>query len=358
MAQASSQYYDGYMQYVREAGRSRKVRVVTIGGGTGHFVLLSGLKKHPLDLAAIVSMADDGGSTGVLRDEMGVLPPGGVRQCLAALSQETKVLRELFSYRFSVGGMRGHSFGNIFLAPLEKVSGSFSAAVKEAGRVLAIAGEVIPVTEGDMRLVIHLNDGTKLSGEKFLDADERLRQVGVANISLLNPVMATPLAVEKIQAADVICLGPGDLYGSVLPPLLVPQIATAIRDSHALVIYTANLTNKHGQTDEFTADDYVRAIHRYLGAHRIGVVLCNSEPPAAHLLARYEAQEGKNMMVACKPVEGGGYELLSAPILSQETIISKPQDALDTRRSFIRHDSTRLASALMHIIDEKFSAPH
>lgn len=323
---------------------------MTIGGGTGHFALLSGLKNQPVDISAIVSMADDGGSSGQLRDDLGVLPPGDVRQCIAALSQETALLRELFSYRFSSGSMRGHSFGNLFLAAMEKISGSFGKAVLEAGRILHVAGEVIPVTEGDMRLIVHLNDGTKLSGERFLDADEGLKVTGVANVSLLNPVAPNPRAIEAIKAADALLLGPGDLYGSVLPPLLIPQIAAAIRESGALVVYTVNLTNKRGQTDGFTSDDYVRTINRYLGTHRIAVALCNSEVPAAHLLARYEEQEGKGMMVECAPATGG-YELVSAPILSQETIIAKPQDALNAHRSFIRHDSARLAQALMHVIE-------
>lgn len=337
---------------------ARRPRVVTIGGGTGHFVLLSGLKKYSVDISAIVSMADDGGSTGVLRDEMGVLPPGDVRQCLAALSQETVVLRELFSYRFAEGGMRGHSFGNLFLSALEKVTGSFDEAVKEAGRILATYGEVIPVTEGDMRLVVQLKDGTKLAGERFLDDGDSVKEVGVSRIALLNPVAATPRALERIREADVICLGPGDLYGSTLPSLLVPELSVAIQESRALVVYISNLTNKRGQTDGFTVDDYVRVIHQYLGAHRIDTVLCNSEPPPPHLLARYEQQEGKNMIVACTPAKNVSYTVVSAPILSHESIITKPQDTLNAHRSFIRHDSDELARALMHVIDEHFSPKH
>lgn len=330
-------------------------KVVTIGGGTGHYVLLSGLKQFPFEISAVVSMADDGGSSGVLRDEMGVLPPGDIRQCLAALSEQTETLRALFNYRFSDGAMRGHSFGNLFLSALQKVMGSFSAAVEEASRLLAIKGKVIPVSEGDMRLIIELQDGTKIAGEKFLDASPEVRVGKVKKISLLNQLEATPSALTAIREADVIVIGPGDLYGSTLPPLLVPSISAAIRTSKAFVIYVANLTNKKGQTENFSVDDYVHSVNEYMGAHRINAVVCNSGVPPQHLLAQYESQEGKHALVSCGDPKTREYTIYSEDVLSQVSPMFHPQDALAQQgtRSFIRHDPQKLAKTVARIIVER-----
>lgn len=344
--------YDGHMILVPDVTGKRPLKVVTIGGGTGHHVLLTGIKERGFDITAIVSMADDGGSTGVLRDELGVLPPGDVRQCLTALSQDPGVMRDLFTYRFSEGALKGHAFGNIFLAALEKVSGNFAAAVEYASRILTIKGRVLPVTEGDMRLIIELKDGTRLAGEKFLETDARIGTVGVRQLHLLNRVVAYPAALESIQQADVILLGPGDLYSSVIPPLLVPGISHAITSSHALVVYTANLTNKKGQTNGFTADDYAREVHHYLGAHRIDVVVCNNEEPAPHLKERYEAQEGKDMLVVAGDTVAAPYQIIQAPLVSQEYEFQHPHDALLTIRSFIRHDPKKLADVLEALFAE------
>ncbi len=328
--------------------------VVTIGGGTGHFVLLSGLKEKPVRISAIVSMADDGGSSGALRDEMGVLPPGDVRQCLAALSYETPVLRELFSYRFPDGPAKGHAFGNLFLSALERVTGSFAEAVREAARILAVAGEIIPVTGEDMRLRIQLNDGTHVVGEHFLDNNEHVREVGVQGIALEHPVSADPVAVSRILEADIIVIGPGDLYGSVVPPILIPAIARALRESKAHMVYVANLTNKRGQTEGFQARDYVRVLHHYIGSHVIDTVICNNEKPPVHLAARYEEREGKGMFVECGRSPHDPYECVEKNILSSDMHVVHHFEAQGSVRSFIRHDPTRLASALMEIIERYY----
>lgn len=197
--------------------------VVTIGGGTGSFVLLSGLKKYPINLSAIVSMADDGGSTGILRDELGVLPPGDARQCLVALSESSDILRRLLNYRFEEGSLKGHSFGNLFLCALEKVSGSFSNGVEEAMNILNVKGEVIPVTDENMRLFIELKNGKIIKGENELDYNREIAEVGIRKICLKPKVRANKKAIEKIKKADFIIIGPGDYYGSVIPNLLVGE---------------------------------------------------------------------------------------------------------------------------------------
>ncbi len=326
---------------------NRRPRVVTIGGGTGSFVLLSGLKEYPVHISAIVSMADDGGSTGILRDELGVLPPGDVRQCLAALARSTHEVRELFSYRFVEGELRGHNAGNLFLSALEKITGSFPKAVAVAGKILNAYGRVIPVTEGNMRLMVELNNGVVLEGESKLDDDPQVRTVGVRTVSLMHPVQASAAALEAIRSADTIVLGPGDLYGSIIPNLLVAGIAETLRDTHARLVVVANVTNKKGLTDGFSADDYARALEAYLLGRRIDALVCNTGVPRMNLQKRYEEQEGAGAFVHCDKTANAPYTRISGDFLHTEETESVDGDALAHMRSFIRHDSMKLADGIM-----------
>ena len=325
----------------------KRPRMVTIGGGTGSFVLLSGLKEYPVNISAIVSMADDGGSTGILRDELGVLPPGDVRQCLAALARATPEVRELFSYRFAQGELRGHNAGNLFLSALEKITGSFPKAVAVAGKILNAYGRVIPVTEGNMRLMVELNNGVALEGERKLDDDERVRDVGVRAVSLMHKVHASKEAVEAIQKADVVILGPGDVFGSVVPNLLVEGISEALRDTGARIVVVANVTNKKGLTDGFSAHDYARTVETYLLGRKVDALVCNTGIPGDALRERYEAQEGQGMFVECSTTPGTSYEVLSGDFLYNEAEHDAEGDVLAHTRSFIRHDSVKLADVIM-----------
>lgn len=326
----------------------RQPRVVTIGGGTGSFVLLSGLKEHPLNISAIVSMADDGGSTGVLRDEMGVLPPGDVRQCLTALARATPEARELFSYRFANGDLRGHNAGNLFLSALEKITGSFPKAVAVAGKILNVYGRVIPVTEEDMRLLVELNDGTILEGESKLDDNEDVRKLGVRNVSLARPVSASKDAISAIQKADVVVIGPGDLYGNTIPNLLVEGLPEALRDTKAHIIVVANVTNKKGLTEGFSSEDYVTAVEKYLLGRSVDVLVCNIEEPNKDLAERYEGQEGKGMFVACDH-NNTGHRVVHGDFLHDD-VSEAEGDSLSHTRSFIRHDGDKLAEAIVECI--------
>ena len=328
----------------------KRPQIVTIGGGTGSFVLLSGLKKHPVHISAIVSMADDGGSTGVLRDEMGVLPPGDVRQCLAALARATPEVRDLFSYRFNQGELAGHNAGNLFLSALEKVTGSFTEAVAVAGRILNVYGRVIPVTEGDMRLVVTLNTGEVVHGESKLDDDEQVRRSGVREVTLHHPVRANDDAVRAITEANVVVIGPGDLYGSIIPNLLVDGIPEALRDTSACIVVVANVTNKKGLTEGFSAHDYVRAIEAYLPGRTIDVLICNTQAPDALLKERYEAQEGAGTFVACTTSGDEHYTVCGGNYLHDGTHEAIGGDAIAHTRSFIRHDSDTLAGAVVDCI--------
>jgi len=329
----------------------KKKKIVTIGGGTGSFMLLSGLKKYQVDLSAIVSMADDGGSTGVLRDELGVLPPGDVRQCLVALSDSSAMLRELMNYRFEQGGLKGHNFGNLLLSALEKINGNFSSGVEEAAKILNVKGEVIPVTNDNMRLAIKLKNGKTIIGEKELDHNKEIQNIGIEKISLLTKVSAYPLALEKIKKADFIIIGPGDLYGSILPNLLVPGISEAIKKSKAKVIYNCNLTNKRGQASSFKVDDYVEAINKYIGQDRINIVTFNNRKPVKKLIEKYEKIEGRGTMVSFQENKVRKYKIIQADLLNRVKIDFKATDMISNTRSFIRHDSEKLAKLIMMIFE-------
>lgn len=323
-------------------------KIVTIGGGTGSFMLLSGLKKYPIELSAIVSMSDDGGASGVLRDELGVLPPGDVRQCLVALSDASDELRTLMNYRFTDGGLKGHSFGNLFLSALEKTHTSFLEGVRTAMDILKVKGEVIPVTGSDVHLRMELGDGTFLEGEDSID-HANFQDRGVKKLSFREQVKANPRAAGKILNADIVVIGPGDLYGSILANLIVPEIAKAIRKTRATVIYNANLTNKKGHTSGFSVDDYVDAIENIIGKGCIDFVTFNTKAPAQKLIEKYSRQEGKGFLVEFDEVKNPKrtYRLIRGDFLKDGVPKKVKGDALAHIRSFIRHDADKLAAVIM-----------
>jgi uncharacterized cofD-like protein len=331
----------------------QRKKIVTISGGTGSFTLLSGLKKYPIDISAIVSMADDGGSTGVLRDELGVLPPGDARQCLVALSDSTDELRALMNYRFDQGGLAGHNFGNLFLSALEKINNSFSKGVAEAAKILDVQGEVIPVSEKNMRLHIKLKNGEVLLGESQLDHNDKIRKIGLDEIFLKPKIGANKKALEKIMTADAIFIGPGDLYGSILPNILVGGIAEAIKKTKAKIFLNCNLTNKKGQTDDYKISDYVRVIESLIGKNKINFVIFNSEKIPKKLIEKYEKREGVGSVIVFDIVsnEKRNYKIILADILRKEEIKFLKEDIIASSRSFIRHDSDKLAKVLMMLLE-------
>lgn len=323
-------------------------KIVTIGGGTGSFMLLSGLKKYQVDLAAVVSMADDGGSTGVLRDELGVLPPGDVRQCLVALSDSSEVLRKLLSYRFEDGGLKGHNFGNLFLSALEKISGNFSSGVEEAMKILNVRGQVIPVTDYDAKLCLELRNGKILEGEDQINHSVFDSNM-IEKMYFGSRVGASRKALKCIKDADVIVIGPGNHYCSILPNLLIKKCADAIRASKAKVVYNCNLTNKKGHTDGFDLDDYVDSINKLIGKDRIDYVVYNAKKPAQKLIKKYEKQEGGNFMVGFSVEKNPGrkFKVIKGDFISNGEAKYSKSDSLAQTRSFIRHDSQKLANAIM-----------
>ncbi len=307
-------------------------------------MILSGLKKYPIDLSAIVSMADDGGSSGVLRDELGVLPPGDVRQCLVALSESSQVLRELFNYRYSGGGLSGHSFGNIFLSTLEKVSGGFDEAIKEVGHILRIKGRVMPVTLTSTRLIAVLKNGKKIIGENKIYSNSS-EMLNLKKLYLKPAAKVNPEIIDAIKQADKIIINPGDLYASLIPNFLVKGLCGAIIKSKAKVIYVSNLMTKPGQTDGFTLVDYVKILEKYLGRGTINYVIYNKEKPDKKILKKY-LRQGEDLVAIGDLSELPKVKLLSYNLLSHKVYLAKKSDALNNLRSLIRHDSDKLAKAI------------
>jgi len=262
-------------------------RIVVIGGGAGCFVVLSALRDYPVQLSSIVSMADSGGSTGKLRDQYGVLPPGDIRCSLVALSDASPTLRDLFNYRFSTGDLGGHSFGNIFLSALEKITGRFDKAVAEASRILKIKGSVIPITLDNVHLCAQLANGLVVKGEANIDIPKHDPQIPIDKVWLSPKARANPEAVKAILSADMIVIGPGDVFTSLVPNLLVEGVVEAIKESRAVKVYVCNLMTKFGETHGFKAQDFVDAIERYLGRRVLDYAVFNNKKPPAAVSRRY-----------------------------------------------------------------------
>ena len=325
-------------------------RVVTIGGGTGSYSSLMGLKRHPLRLTAIVNMIDDGGSSGKLRDELGVLPPGDVRQCLVALSESSKLLRDMFSYRFEEGGLRGHSFGNIFLSTLEKKTGSMKKAISEVGKILRIKGNVVPVTFTKSNLCVDLEDGKTIVGETHIDVVEKKeKRAPIKNIYLMPKAKLNDDAKKAIEETNFILIGPGDLYTGIIPNILVMGVSKAIKNSRAKKIFVLNLMTKYGHTSGFGAKKHLEELEKYMGKNIIEYVLINSKKPKRKVLSWYEEYE--EYPVKDDLGESKRYKVVRKDLLKDVMVNQNSNDML--RRSIIRHDSKKLAEEVMRIIKNK-----
>jgi uncharacterized cofD-like protein len=320
--------------------RERGPKVVAIGGGHGLSVLLRGLKRHTSNITAIVTVADDGGSSGLLRRELGVLPPGDFRNCIAALADDEALTTQLFQYRFPAAslrtssnsnGLNGHSFGNLFITAMAEVTGSFERAILESGRVLAIRGQVLPSTLRDVTLMADLRAKpvgvSRVTGESHItEADGNIERV------YLEPdgVPAYPGAVKALLEADLIVAGPGSLYTSVLPNLLVPDVARAVAASRALKVYVCNVATQRGETEGYSTNDHVKALEAHVGKGLFPVVLVNDNP----LDTPAEVE-----LVAVELPPNAGYRAVTA-------------DLIDPTHPW-RHDSDKLAQALLRLCDKQ-----
>jgi len=260
--------------------KERGPRVVAVGGGTGLSALLRGLKNFTTNLTAIVTVADDGGSSGELRRTIGILPPGDIRNCLAALSSDEALLTQIFQYRFSSGaGLNGHTLGNLLITAMADITGSFEEAVAEVGRVLAVKGRVLPSTLHDVRLVADVRLPSQPEG-KLIKGESKITKVsGQVNRVWLEPdnPLAFPPAIQAILNADLIVIGPGSLFTSILPNLLVPDLAEAVKASRAYKFYVCNLAGQPGETEGYTCGDHVRMIEKHLGGRLFDLIVCNQD---------------------------------------------------------------------------------
>ena len=317
-------------------------KIVVVGGGTGNHTTLTGLRSRECDVTAIVAMTDSGGSSGRLREEMGHLPPGDLRRCLMALasdSAESNLMRRLFDFRFSTGdGLNGHSFGNLLLAALTEVTGDTITAIDEAARILGISGAVLPVTLTRSTLCARLVDGSELIGESAIDLRSENLDVAIDYIYLDPKAYVYPPVLDAIAEADAIILGPGDIYTSVLPNLLVEDVAQAINDSDAIKVHVCNLMTKPNESAGFGTSDFLALLMEYLGTSQpLDFLLVNNTPVPPRLLERYAA-EGQHPVAVDEP----------ASLTMVGRVVDRPLLAPGV---FIRHSPTALAEAIMDLVE-------
>ena len=311
---------------------------VVIGGGTGSYTVLRGLKECPVNITAIVSMFDNGGSTGVLRDEHGVLPPGDIRRALVALSSETEYMKMLFMHRFSQGKtLGGHSLGNLILVGLRDIFGSDDEAIKQAAKILKIEGNVLPVSLANSNLHAVLEDGTIIKGETNIDIPKHDGRLKIKKMYLSPPAKIYEDTKQALLEADTIVIGPGDLYTSIIPNLLVDGLREAIHASYAKKIYVCNLMTKYGETHQFSTSDHVKEIISYLGCVP-DYVICNNESFPEDLLARYAEEKAYPVVVDHSSLDMLGVKTVEAPLIGE---------------TLARHDSMKLAKLLYSLGVEK-----
>ena len=318
----------------------KKPKIVCIGGGTGTYQVLLGLRQYPVDLTAVVTMSDSGGSSGRLRKEMGILPPGDVRRALIALSGfrlRKNTLTQLFEFRFNNGELAGHSLGNLLLAALTQITGREDLAISEAAKILEISGQVLPVTTSKTELCALLVDGTIIRGEKNIDFREIKPDVPIKEVYLSPKGKIFIGAKKAILEADLIILGPGDLYTSIIPNLLVSGVNRAIARSKAKVIYICNLMTKYGETDGFAISGFVREIKKYLGqsANKLSVVIVNTKIKLPTSVASwYKKYRAEPVKFDKKNIEG----------------VKIITGSFATSGKFIRHDPQKIARAIMKLL--------
>jgi len=312
-------------------------RIVVIGGGTGVFTVLTGLKSYPFHLSAIVTTADDGGSSGVLREEFGILPPGDIRRALVALSSDSLILSNLFNYRFENGtGLKGHSFGNLFLTALERITGNFNQSVKEASKILGIKGKVIPVSLDYTRLFARLENDLLVVGESNIDVPKHDGSLFIEEVFLNPEPKANKDAIKAIKEADIIITGPGDLYTSIIPNFLVKGIKEAIKKSRAKKVYICNIMTKYGETNKFTAEDFFATLEKYLGKGVIDYFLVNIEKPKNRYLSKYKKEKAELVKYDRKLLSSWKKpKVIFARLLRQGPLL--------------RHDSKKLAKVISNI---------
>lgn len=308
-------------------------RIVAIGGGTGLSTLIHGLKPYTTNITAIVTVADDGGSSGRLREEFGMLPPGDIRNCLVALADAEPLMQQLFQYRFAEeSALHGHNFGNLFLTAMTQITGDFEKAVQASSKVLAIRGHVVPSTCEKVRLVAEHDDGSLTIGEsRITHAPMPIRRV------YLEPAVSTPTqeALAAIREAETIVLGPGSLYTSIIPNLLVEELTEAIVQSKALKIYVSNVMTQFRETAGFKASDHIRALVAHTNPGIVQVCIVNVKPVPTHLLEKYRQEHAFPVEADIETIRGLGYQVVAEEVISTQ--------------DYVRHDPDKLARLIIHL---------
>lgn len=314
----------------------RGPRIVAIGGGTGLATLLEGLKEHTYNITAVVTVADSGGSSGRLREQFDILPPGDLRNCLVALADAPTLMRNLFQFRFDKDSeFNGHNFGNLFITVMTQLTGDFEKAIKESSKVLAIRGDVIPSTLNRISLVAQYNDGSTIEGEAKIPK----RHLPITKV-YLNPAdaTATPEAVRAIEQAQIIVLGPGSLYTSIIPNILIKGITEAIIASDAIKVYVCNIMTQYGETDGYSASDHLRALIRHAHPRLIHYCIVNNTLIPEDILKRYHQENSSAVFPDTQKIKAMGYRMIEDDIISV--------------KEFIRHDPIKLAKIITGIIEE------
>lgn len=318
--------------------RSKLPKIVILGGGTGLPVLLRGLKHYDVDITAIVTVADDGGSSGRLRDELHIPPPGDVRNVLAALSDVEPLVEDLFQHRFQAGnGLSGHSLGNLLLAAMTTITGDFVHAIREMSKVLNVRGKVLPAANQSVILHAEMEDGTVISGEsKIPYSGKKIKRV------FLTPENVEPLreSVEEIRKADLIIVGPGSLYTSILPNLLVPKIGEAVCESDAKKVYICNVMTQAGETLDYTASDHVKALYDHLGCPFMDTILVNDEDIPEEIKFRYKKEFATPVVYDIARLSEMGLKIVHDKIIRYED-------------GYIRHDTQKVAALLYSMIQQQ-----
>ena len=315
----------------------RGPKITAIGGGTGLSTMLRGLKKYTKNLTAVVTVADDGGGSGVLRRDIGMPPPGDIRHCMESLANVEPIMERLLTYRFQEGSLAGQSFGNLILAALNGVTGSFEEAVAQMSQVLAITGRILPVTSADVQLEAVFENGARVVGESKISSFKKEQDCRIAHVALLpERPAALPAALQAIREADLILMGPGSLYTSVIPNLLVEGVVEAICRSEALKIYVCNIMTQEGETEGYTAADHVDALLSHGAPGLVDLCLANSAPVRPGLVEKYREEDAAPILVDRERIRAMGLELEEYPVASEGG-------------DYARHDPDRLAAAVLDV---------
>lgn len=313
----------------------REPRVVVIGGGTGMPVLLRGLKNLPIDLTALVTVADDGGSTGRLRQDLSMPAPGDIRNVIAALSNAEPMLLELFQHRFEVGnGLSGHSLGNLLLAAMTSLTGDFNTGINEIAHVLNVKGTIYPISNQNMSLHAEMCDGTLVAGESNIPlANKRIKRVFLSP----EPVLPLPNAVKAIKTADLVVISPGSLYTSILPNVIIPQIGEAIKQTKAKTVYVCNVMTQAGETTGFTAADHVQAIYDHIGPNCLESIIVHNEPIKPIVMEAYAEENAEPVVYDTERLRDLGLDIIE-------------DDIVEYRQSTVRHNTKKISQLLYSLI--------